>query len=100
MSKSNVKSTVNNTAFSSIKERILTLLDRKNGNWNGSMTELNRAITAGLRRSTTTDWPKSPSMLRRVVNTVVPSLRAAGVSVQFGRTTDHSRSRFVSFTKH
>lgn len=94
--KSSVRFSVDQTLVQGIKSRILMLLSRKDGTWNGTMTELNRAITAGLRRSTPNNWPKSPSVLRRVVNVVVPSLRAAGVSVQFGRTTDHSRTRFVS----
>jgi hypothetical protein len=84
-----------------IQTRILTLLDRRDsGTWNGTMTELNRAITSGLRRATPTNWPKTPSVLRRVVNSVIPSLRRSGVRVQFGRTTDHSRTRFVSFEQN
>lgn len=83
-----------------VQTRIITLLTRRNGSWNGTMTDLNRAITTGLRRATPNNWPKTPSVLRRVVNSVVPSLRKAGVSVQFGRTTDHSRTRFVSFTQN
>lgn len=83
-----------------IQTRITTLLTRKNGSWNGTMTELNHAITSGLRRATPTNWPKTPSVLRRVVNSVVPSLRKSGVRVQFGRTTDHSRTRFVSFEQN
>src|SRR4029077_6134812 len=97
---SSVSFSVDQTLVQSIRSRILMLLDRKNGEWVGSMTDLNRAITAGIRRSAPTNWPKSPSVLRRVVNVVVPSLRAAGVSVQFGRTTDHSRTRFVSLVKN
>lgn len=84
-----------------VQQRIITLLSRtRNGLWNGTMTELNRAITTGLRRAMPTNWPKSPSILRRVINVVVPSLRRTGVSVHFGRTTDHSRRRFVSFEQN
>jgi hypothetical protein len=83
-----------------ITTRIQTLLNRRNGSWNGTMTELNQAITSGLRRATPTNWPKTPSVLRRVINSVVPGLRRSGVRVQFGRTTDHSRTRFVSFTQN
>ena len=92
--------TNNRELTQNIQTRILTLLTRKNGSWNGTMTELNRAITTGLRRNTPTNWPKSPSVLRRVVNAVVPALRRAGVSVEFTRSTDHSRTRFVSFRQN
>lgn len=83
-----------------IQSRILTLLGRRHGNWSGTMTQLNHAITAGLRRATPNNWPKTPSVLRRVINSVVPSLRRSGVRVQFGRTTDHERTRFVSFEQN
>ena len=88
---------VDRELMQTVKSRIETLLTRKNGTWNGTMTELNRAITAGLRRAIPTNWPKTPSVLRRVVDSVVPSLRKVGISVQFGRTTDHMRTRFVNF---
>jgi hypothetical protein len=81
----------------SIQTRIITLLDRRNGIWNGTMTQLNTAITTGLRRATPAGWPQTPSVLRRVVNVVIPSLRKSGVRVQFTRTTDHMRTRLVSF---
>ena len=83
-----------------VRTRIMTLLTRRNGSWDGTMTELSRAITTGIKRTVPSNWPKTPSLLRVVVNTVVPSLRSAGVSVKFGRTTDHSRTRFVRFTQN
>lgn len=109
MSKKSVKKSSNRTASKmnvdrelsqGVQTRIISLLTKKNGAWNGTMTELNAAITSGLRRATPTNWPKTPSVLRRVVNSVIPSLRRSGVSVQFGRTTDHSRTRFVSFEQN
>jgi len=94
------KMNVDRVLIENVSARILTLLNRKHGTWNGTMTELNAAITNGIRRATTTDWPKTPSVLRRVINVVVPTLRKSGVRVQFGRTTDHMRTRFVSFTQN
>lgn len=94
------KMNVDRNLVETIQTRIVTLLGKKNGSWNGTMTELNRAITSGLRRAETLNWPKTPSVLRRVINTVVPSLRKSGVSVQFGRTSDHTRTRFVSFSQN
>lgn len=82
-----------------IQTRIISLLDRADGQWNGTMTELNRAITSGLRRATPTNWPKTPSVLRRVMNTLVSTLRRSGVRVQFRRSTDHMRTRFVSIVQ-
>jgi len=80
-----------------VKDRILSLLNRKNGEWVGTMTQLDTAITS--RRSVPENWPGSASALRRVVDAVVPSLRKAGVSVRFERTPDHDRKRMVVLTK-
>lgn len=78
-----------------VQSRVLALLDRKNGEWAGSMTELSAALTTGIRRATPNYWPTNPSTVRRVMNTVAPALRRAGVRVVFGRETDHFRKRFV-----
>lgn len=105
--KNNSKKTINASKINvdrelsqNIQARITTLLTRKHGTWNGTMTELNHAITQGLRRAIPNNWPKTPSVLRRVINVVIPSLRRSGVRVQFGRTTDHMRTRFVSFEQN
>ena|SRR5260221_14135821 len=100
MSKSNNKSATfkpNRDLVQAVQTRVITLLGRKNGEWLGSMSELSAAITTGIRRAIPTDWPKTPSVLRMVVNAAVPSLRRAGVRVEFGRTTDHGRKRFAHF---
>lgn len=76
-----------------VKTRIISLVDREGG-WQGTMTQLRSAIGYGRSKSLT-----NPSMVRRVVNTVANSLRRSGVSVKFGRTTDHMRTRFVSFSQ-
>jgi|ERR1700722_2931199 len=79
-----------------IRTRILTLVDRQDsGIWVGTMTDLRSAI--GFSRSKAS-FGTNPSVLRRVVNTVASSLRKQGVSVKFGRTTDHMRTRFVAFS--
>jgi hypothetical protein len=39
-------------------------------------------------------------VLRRVVNGMVSSLKRSGVRVEFSRSTDHSRTRFVSFEQN
>jgi hypothetical protein len=104
MSKSirrNTNRTANPELATALQQRIINLLDRQHGSWTGTMTSLNAAITTGLRfRNIPAYWPKSPSMLRRAVNRVVPSLRKSGIRVQFGRTTDHMRTRYVSFRQN
>jgi hypothetical protein len=77
--------------------RIMMLLDRSDGQWYGTMTEFSRAITTGLHRRVPASWPKNPSIMRRYVNTIATNLRKEGIRVQFGRGTDHNRTRFVGF---
>lgn len=98
--KKSVRMNVDRDLVETIQGRILSLLERKNGSWNGTMTELNRAITSGMRRAVPGNWPKTPSVLRRVINVMVGSLRRSGVRVQFNRGTDHNRTRFVSFEQN
>lgn len=93
------KINVDRALVQTVQERVITLLDRRNGQWTGTMTALGTAITTGIRRAAPSNWPQSPSFLRRVLNVAVPSIRKAGVSVKFGRTTDHSRTRFVSLVR-
>ena len=84
---------LNSDMSETVRTRILNLVDRE-GIWVGTMTELRSAIGFGRSKSLT-----NPSMVRRVVNTIASSLRKRGVSVKFGRSTDHMRTRFVSFTQ-
>lgn len=82
---------------SGLVDRIMQLLDRSQGTWYGTMTEFSRAITTGMKRRVPANWPKNPSIMRRYLNTVATSLRKEGIRVQFGRGTDHNRTRFVGF---
>lgn len=80
---------VDRSVVQGIKAQVIELLgSRKNGQWIGTMTELGSTIDTSIQ---------SPSYLRRVLNVAVPAIRNAGVSVKFGRTTDHSRTRYVRF---
>lgn len=100
MSKSNNQQSTTTTSSkelsTNIQERIVTLLNNRGGTWNGSMTELGRALR-GVQRSGANSLPTSPSVLRKVVNTVVHSLRRNGITVEFGRETDSNRKRYVNF---
>lgn len=85
-----------------IKERIVSLLGKKGGDsnkWTGTMTELNQALRSITRKSVPENWPKSPSVMRRVVDKVVYSLRRSGIKVNFTRTPDHMRTRLVEFVQ-
>jgi len=79
-----------------VRTRVLSLLQRRKGRWQGTMTDLLVAISG---RQVPAIWPGSASALRRVVNKVVPAIRREGYKVQFTRTPDHDRRRVVSFTR-
>ena len=87
-----VKFDVNNT----ILDGVLKVLDNNNI-WTGTMTGLKNELVRQLGKKRT--LPRSPSALRMVLNRVVYRLRTRGVSVKFGRTTDHTRTRYVRFAR-
>lgn len=69
--------------------------------WRGTMTDLNNALVKVFHKSSSKlkTLPGSPSALRVVLNRIANRLRTRGVSVKFGRTTDHTRTRFVRLVK-
>lgn len=74
---------------------VLSVLDRSDNVWMGTMTDLGLALSRAVRRGAGKTLPGSSSSLRVVLNRIVNRLRSRGVSVRFGRTTDHMRTRFV-----
>ena len=79
---------------------ILEVLKKNNAKvWSGTMTELNSALVRVLGRSRSQILPGSPGALRTVTNRVVNRLRNRKISVKFVRTTDHTRTRLVKFTR-
>ena len=72
---------------------------RKGRSWTGTMTDLQSALVSQLSRKESSVLPGSPSALRVVLNRVVNRLRNRSVSVKFGRTTDHTRTRYVRFAR-
>lgn len=66
--------------------------------WTGTMTQLKDTLIKVMGRKDGKLLPQSPSALRVVLNRVVNRLRNRKISVKFGRTTDHTRTRFVKFT--
>lgn len=92
MASNSTNVSVENVVFSGV----LDVLSRK-GSWSGTMTDLTRMLVRSGQSRTV--LPGSPSALRVVLNRVVNRLRNRGVSVKFGRTTDHTRTRYVKFVK-
>ncbi len=79
---------------------ILEVLKKNNAKvWSGTMTELNSALVRVLGKRRSEILPGSPGALRIVTNRVVNRLRNRKVSVKFVRTTDHTRTRLVRFTR-
>lgn len=77
----------------------VTSIVRKGSSWTGTMTALTTALTKKLGKKQSVSLPGSPAALRVVVNRVIRRLRSNGIAVQFGRTTDHNRTRFVKFAR-
>jgi len=89
------KVTSDELVFRGIKSMI-----RNRRSWSGTMTDL-ISVIRNTKLSTEENhvMPKGPAALRVVVNRVVNRLRSRGISVKFGRTTDHMRTRFVKFAR-
>ena len=68
------------------------------GRWTGTMTSLKTALNRVSSRRQRETLPGSASALRVVINRVTNRLRNRGIGVRFGRTTDHTRTRYVRFT--
>jgi hypothetical protein len=97
-SKKNVRKNNKQNVENAILEGVLTVLDSRNNIWLGTMTTLNKELVRSLGKKTV--LPRSPSALRIVLNRVANRLRVRGVSVKFGRTNDHTRTRYVRFLTH
>lgn len=79
-----------------VRSRIVSLVNRRNGVWEGTMSDLMSALTG---RSVPKLFPASPAALRRAINLQLSALRREGVKAEFSRTTDHARTRMVSLTR-
>ncbi len=89
-----------NAVNETVMNGIISVIDRSNnGTWTGTMTELTTALTRTLGRKKSEILPGSPGALRMVINRVVNRLRNRRISVRFARTTDHTRTRYVKFTR-
>lgn len=95
--KSSTVTTVETVVLNGVNQVLRNV--RRGSVWTGTMTELNSALVSTLGRRASASLPGSPSALRVVLNRVVRRLRSNGVSVRFGRTTDHARTRYVSFSR-
>lgn len=95
----NTKLNADKDLVGTVRNRIITLLDNKNGQWVGTISQLGAAITRGMRKSIPEGFPTTPSVMRRLLNAAVPSIRKQGVSVSFTRDTGHKRERTISFSR-
>ena len=87
-----MKNSINKVVVSGV----VTLLNRtRSGEWFGTMTDLGTRLSSLVGKQAREELPGSPSALRVAMNKALRSIRAHGVSVEFGRTTDHSRTRYV-----
>ena len=79
---------------------IISVMERQTETvWTGTMTNLTSALNRVLSKHQRTILPNSPSALRSVINRMVNRLRSRGIGVRFGRSTDHTRTRYVKFTR-
>ncbi len=79
---------------------VLNFLNKQNADvWMGTMTDLNEGLVRVSGKKVSSVLPGSPSALRVVLNRVANRLRSRKIGVRFGRTTDHTRTRYVKFTQ-
>lgn len=88
--------TSNKEVINSVFTRVISLLERRKGTWEGTMSDLLTGISG---RRAPEVFPGSASSLRRIVNKMVPAIRREGYRVEFLRTSDRARTRLVSFTR-
>jgi hypothetical protein len=80
--------------------KVNTIMQGQSGsNWTGTMSKLMTALNKVSSKSQRKTLPGSPSALRVVINRIANRLRNTGLGVKFGRTTDHTRTRYVRFTQ-
>jgi hypothetical protein len=87
----NIKNEITNGIISIVSKT-------KNNSWQGTMTDLNRSLSKYLGKKISRELPGSPSALRVAVNRIINRLRKQSVSTKFTRSSDHMRTRYVSFT--
>ena len=94
------RSSVTNNVEDIVCLGVSSIMERHNAfTWTGTMTELTTALNRVLSKRQRTLLPGSPGALRVVINSVVNRLRNRGIGVRFGRTSDHTRTRFVRFAR-
>jgi hypothetical protein len=91
---------VNNSVDEVIFRGIVSVVEKHAASvWMGTMTDLTIAVNRVLSRKQRMSLPGSPGALRVVINRIVNRLRNRGISVKFGRSSDHTRTRFVRFAR-
>ena len=82
-----------------VLQGVVNTLENSGFHWSGTMTELGSELDRTFNRSKgmRSRLPGSPSALRVVINRIANRLRSRGISVRFKRSSDHTRTRFVTF---
>ena len=89
-----------NNVDSTVIQGVFSIMERNSDTlWTGTMTDLNAALARVLGSRKSQILPGSPGALRVVLDRVVNRIRSRGIGVRFGRTSDHSRTRFVRFAQ-
>jgi hypothetical protein len=100
LSRRSNRNAVSNNINDVVVRGIESIVERQTrGTWIGTMSGLNTALNRVLSQRQRTLLPGSPGALRVVINRVANRIRSRGIGVRFGRTTDHSRTRFVRFAQ-
>jgi hypothetical protein len=99
----NRKSTAKINVDDIVLNSVLTMLKSGPNTWIGTMTEVSNNIgpitSMTVGKKARMYLPGSPAALRVVLNRIAQRLRSRGIGVKFGRTTDHTRTRFVRFAR-
>lgn len=90
---------MNNTSSKSVDNLIvenIAAFAKSSQIWEGTMTDLSNEISTLVNRGSRKYLPGSASALRKVIDRNIRRIRVRGVSVQFTRTADKSRTRLVT----
>lgn len=90
MSNSTNQLTVDNVVVETVAAFV-----QANNEWAGTMTQLSKKIARVANRVNRSYLPGSPSALRKVIDRNIRRIRSRGISAQFNRSSDRSRTRIV-----
>jgi len=92
------RTTVNNETTNFLRDQIVRLIDREDGQWAGTASQLRDRLVRQLRDEEREQLPSSPAHLRLALNRALAKIRNRGISVDFYRHGTRS-DKFIEFTK-